>query len=151
MADPVLTPRWYLQPGTWPHWLPDAFAAFAAPRNDALIQNSPWPESTGGILGGLLQADRGKIGASRAPRARGNSRPAYGIVRQPKLKLPQLAADAFRPFARSDSAAKPAPAATDVADDMGLVAAIESFRTSIRSFRFGHALSAADGAAAGRK
>jgi hypothetical protein len=70
MADPVLTPRWYLQPGAWPYWLPNALAAFAAPRNDASIQNSPWPESAGGILGGLLQAARGKIGASRAP-ARG--------------------------------------------------------------------------------
>jgi hypothetical protein len=70
MADPALTPRWYLQSGAWPYWLPNALAAFAAPRNDPLVQNSPWPDSNGGILGGLLQADRGKIGAPRAP-ARG--------------------------------------------------------------------------------
>jgi hypothetical protein len=142
MADPVLTPRWYRQPGALPYWLPNALAAFAAPRNAGLERR----DSRRAITGGSRQDRR-----AACARARGNSRPAYGIVRQPKLKHPLLAADghAFRASARSGSAAKPAPAATDMASDMGLVAAIESFRTSIRSFRFGHALLAADGAADG--
>jgi hypothetical protein len=66
MADRLLTPRWYLQQGAWPYWLPDALAAFAAPGNNVSIQTSPWPDSNGGILGGLTQASA----ASRPP-ARG--------------------------------------------------------------------------------
>jgi hypothetical protein len=71
MADPVPTPRWYLQPGAWPYWLPNALAAFAAPGNDSSIQNSPQPASNGGILGLLAQPgaglDQNKVGASGLP------------------------------------------------------------------------------------
>jgi hypothetical protein len=66
MVDQFPTPRWYLQPGTWPYWIPNGLAAFPALRNDASTQNSPLPDSNGGILGTLAESnpslDRSKLG-----------------------------------------------------------------------------------------
>jgi hypothetical protein len=55
MADQFLTPGWYLQPGTWPYWIPNGLTAFPALGNDAWTQNPPSSDSTGGILGTLTE------------------------------------------------------------------------------------------------
>jgi hypothetical protein len=65
MADHFLTPGWYLQPGTWPYWIPNGLAAFPALRNDAWAQNPPSSDSKGGILETLAEPnpslDRSKL------------------------------------------------------------------------------------------
>jgi hypothetical protein len=70
MADQLLTPGGYLQPATWPYWIPNGLATLPVPQEAALIQNAPWPASNGGILGLLAQAsaglDRSKLGGSRS-------------------------------------------------------------------------------------
>ena len=55
MADRFLIPSWYLQPGTWPYWIPNGLTAFPALGNDAWTQNPPSSDSMGGILGTLAE------------------------------------------------------------------------------------------------
>jgi hypothetical protein len=65
MADQSPTPGWYLQPGTWPYWIPNGLAAFPALRNDAWTQNPPSSDLKGRILGTLAEPnaslDRSKL------------------------------------------------------------------------------------------
>jgi hypothetical protein len=67
MANQFLTPGWYLQPGTWPYWIPNGLTAFPALGNDAWTQNTPSSDLKGGILGTLSEPiaslDRSKLGS----------------------------------------------------------------------------------------
>src|SRR5262245_40382313 len=66
MANQFLTPGWYLQPGTWPYWIPNGLTAFPALGNDAWTQNPRSSDWTGGILGTLTEPssdlDQSKLG-----------------------------------------------------------------------------------------
>jgi hypothetical protein len=137
MADQFLMPGWYLQPTTWPYSIPNGPAALW-PRNEPLIQNSPWSASNGGILGLLAQ---GSAGLDRPPASGGilgtlTASPA-DIARGPNVEHPALAADghALRTRTWSASSAGRSADATDVAA-AGFIGAIESVRAPIRPFRF---------------
>ncbi len=68
MTDQLMTPGWYLQPANWSYRIPNGIAALPAPRNDPLLQNSPWSASNGRILGLLAQ---GSAGLNRPPASGG--------------------------------------------------------------------------------